>query len=90
MAAAWESGWFWLGVGESNDYYASWDDTHQGLQFMMAEPRGGGITPSILYTVSLGMMAPSATPPKWSYWLRVVNNGSDSVGFVIRGVRVDS
>jgi hypothetical protein len=90
MAAAWEAGWYWLGAGESSQYWVSWGDTPQGLQFIVADPRGSG--QSIMYTESLGIrsIAQFGAPPKVSYWIRVVNNGPDGQNFVLKGARVDT
>jgi hypothetical protein len=90
MAAPWETGWYWLAPGQSGEYWVSWGDTPQGLQFIIADPRGGG--QSVMYTVSLGIrsIAQFGVPPKYSYWLTVINNGPDGQNFVLKGTRVDT
>lgn len=88
--AHWEAGWYWLAAGQSGEYWVSWGDTPQGLQFIMAEPRGSAN--AILYTVSQGLrsIAQFGAPPKVSYWITVTNNGPDATNFVLTGQRVDT
>jgi len=90
MAAAWEAGWYWLDAGQSGEYWVSWGDTPQGLQFITADPRGSG--QSVMYTQMQGVrsIAQFGTTPKVSYWITVHNNGPDGENFVLRGTRVDS
>jgi hypothetical protein len=89
MVAAWESGWYWLAAGQSDTYWVSWGDTWQGLQFIMAEPRGGGQTQMYVTSYGIQIVPRIGLPPRFSYWVDVVNRGPAGSNFVLRGQRVD-
>jgi hypothetical protein len=86
---AWEVGWNWLNAGQTGEYWVSWGDTEQGLQYIVPDPRGND---AILYTVALGRRSipQFGAPPRISYWVRVFNAGPAGTNFVLRGHRVDS
>lgn len=87
--AAWEIGWNWLAAGQSGTYWVSWDDTWQGLQFIMAEPRGGGQTQMYVVGHGIQVVPRFGAPSLFSYWVDVVNRGPADSNFVLRGQRVD-
>jgi hypothetical protein len=85
---AWESGWYWLGAGQSGTYWVSWNDTWQGLQFILAEPRGAATRMDVV-NHGIQSIPRFGAPPLVSYWVTVTNNGSSGSNFVLRGQRVD-
>lgn len=87
--AAWESGWYWLAAETSGTYWVSWGDTWQGIQFIMAEPRGGGQTRIDIDSYGIQSVPRFGLPPLTSYWVNVVNRGPTASNFVLRGQRVD-
>jgi hypothetical protein len=86
--AAWQTGSYWLAAGQSDTYWVSWGDTWQGLQFIVAVPSGGGARMDI---ISYGMRAipQFGANSLISYWVNVINRGSDDSNFVLMGQRVD-
>jgi hypothetical protein len=88
MAAAWETGWYWLGAGQSGTYWVSWGDTWQGLQFIAAEPRASSMNRMDVIGQGIRTIPQFGVPPKVSYWVTVVNRGPDAANFVLRGTRV--
>jgi hypothetical protein len=88
MAAAWQAGWYYLAPGASSEYWVSWGDTWQGIQFITTEPRSAAT--SKVYVEAQGMQTVPmfGVPPKVSYWIRAMNPGSEGAYFVLRGQRV--
>lgn len=84
---AWEAGWNWLGEGEAGNYWVSWGGAPQGLQFIMAEPRGGNAR---LDTSSRGIVSlpQFGAPPIVTYWVTVICHGPGGTNFVLTGERV--
>lgn len=87
--AAWEAGWYYLAAGASNTYWVSWGDAWQGLQYVMAEPRGSG--QSRLHVTAYGIQSIPrfGASPRISYWVDVTNYGPSGTNFVLRGQKVD-
>lgn len=87
MAAAWELGWIYHRAGQAGTYVVSWNDTWQGVQFIVPEARGNDALVSIT-AYGIRSIPRFGQPPRISYYVDVVNAGPSDTNFVLRGGRV--
>ncbi|GAA2694830.1 hypothetical protein [Nonomuraea recticatena] len=85
---AWESGFYYLAAGQSWPYWVSWGDTDQGLQYIVPDPRGGGVLRTHTEDYGIQKVAQFGGSPKISYWVTVKNHSTVGSYFALRGNRV--
>lgn len=83
---AWQTSAMSLGAGETRDFWVSWGDAWQGLQYIQAKPFPYGVRLDIIaYGIrNLGVYDPSSDGII-SYWVTVRNDNNNSCQFVLRG-----
>ncbi|MGX2992961.1 hypothetical protein JNUCC64_01495 [Streptomyces sp. JNUCC 64] len=83
---AWEIGAYWLNTGATQDFWFSWDETWQGLQYAQTRPAPSGARVDV---VAYGIQNRGTTSTHWdgliTYWLTVVNRANHGTNFYIRG-----